>query len=68
MRMGNDRLKLYALIYQYLIEESQEEIKRSDKFKMIDEATDPLGLWLLVEETNKVKMISKVEAVTKMAA
>ena len=66
--MRNDRPKLYALIYQYLSEESQEEIKRSDKFDTIDEATDPLGLWLLVEETHKVNTISKVEAVTKMAA
>ena len=32
MRMRNDRPKLYALIYQYLSEESQEGIKRSDKF------------------------------------
>ena len=67
MRMRHDRPKLYALIYQYLSEESQEEIKRSDKFDTIDEATDPLGLWLLIEETHKVNLISKVEAVTKMA-
>ena len=36
MRMRNDRPKLFALIYQYLSDESQEEIKRSDKFKEID--------------------------------
>ena len=34
--MRNDRPKLYALIYQYLSEESQEEIKRSDKFDTSD--------------------------------
>ena len=50
-------IKLYALILQYLSEESLEEIKRSDKFEKIDEATDPLGLWLLVEETHKVNTI-----------
>ena len=66
--MRIDRPKLYALIYQYLSEESHEEIKRSDKFETIDKATDPLGLWLLVEETHEVNTISKVEAVTKMAA
>ena len=68
MGMRNDCPKLYALIYQYLSEGSQDEIKRSDKFKTIDEATDPLELCLLVEATHKVNTISKVEAVTKMAA
>mmetsp|Transcript_8146 Transcript_8146/g.11879 ORF Transcript_8146/g.11879 Transcript_8146/m.11879 type:complete len:557 (+) Transcript_8146:2397-4067(+) len=68
MRMRNERPKLYALILQYLSDESLEEIKRSDKFEAIDEATDPLGLWLLVEETHKVNTISKVEAMTRLAA
>lgn len=43
--MRNERPKLYALILQYLSDESLEEIKRSDKFEKIDEETDPLGLW-----------------------
>ena len=68
MKMRNERPKLYALILQYLSDESLEEIKRSDKFEKIDEETDPLNLWLLVEETHKVTSISKVEAVTKLAA
>ena len=68
MGMRNDRPKLYALIYQYLSEKSQEEIKWSDKFEKINEETDPEGLWLLVEATHKVNTISKVEAVTKLAA
>jgi len=46
MRMRNDRPKLYALILQYLSDESLEEIKRSDKYETIDDETDPLGLWL----------------------
>ena len=68
IKMRNERPKLYALILQYLSEESLEEIKRSDIFEAIDKETDPLRLWLLVEETHKVNSISKVEAVTKMAA
>lgn len=68
MRMRNDRPKLYALILQYLSDESLEEIKRSDKYETIDDETDPLGLWLLVEETHKVNTISKVEAMTRLAA
>ena len=66
--MRNNRLKLYALIYQYLSEKSQEEIKWSEKCETIYEATDPLVLWLLIEEMHKVNTISKVEAVTRMAA
>jgi hypothetical protein len=68
IKMQNERPKLYALILQYLSEESLDEIKRSDKFDKIDEETDPLALWLLVEETHKVNSISKVATVTKMAA
>ena len=68
MRMQNERLKLYALILQYLSDKSLEKIKCSDKFEEIDESTDPLGLWLLVEEMHKVNSISKVEAMTELAA
>ncbi len=68
LRMKNDRPKLYALILQYLSEESLDEVKRQDKFDEYDEATDPEGLWKLVEETHKVNSVSKVEAVTKMSA
>jgi len=66
--MHENRPKLFALIQQYLSEESLDEIKRSDKYEDIEEKTDPLELWLLVEETHKVNSISKVEVVTKMAA
>ena len=68
LKMHTDRPKLYALILQYLSEESADEIKRSDKYEEIDEKTDPLELWLFVEQTHKMNSISKVEAVTKMAA
>ena len=68
IKMRNEQPTLYALILQYLSDESLEENKRSDKFEKIDEETDPLGLWLLVEETHKVNSISKVEAITKLAA
>ena len=68
MRMRNDRRRLFVLILQYLSQESLEEIKRSDKYEKIDKETDPLGLWLLVEETHKVNTISKVDAMTHLAA
>lgn len=67
-RMRNERLKLYPLILQDLSDESLKEIKRPDKFEEIDKAIDPLGLWLLVEEMHKVNTISKVEAMTRLAA
>lgn len=65
--MQNKRPKLYALILQYLSDESLDEIKRSDTFDKIDKETDLLALWLLVEATHEVNSISKIEAVTKLA-
>ena len=67
IKMHQDCPKLYGLILQYLSEESLDEVKHEDKYEDIDNETDPLGLWMLVEETHKVNTISKVEAVTKMA-
>jgi len=40
LKMHADRPKLYALIMQYLSEESLDEIKRSDKFEDIEKKTD----------------------------
>jgi len=68
LKMHTDRPKLYALMLQYLSEESLDEIKRSDKWEDIEKKTDPLELWLLIEDTHKVNSISKVEEVTKLAA
>ena len=67
-KMKTDRSKLYALILQYLSEESLDEVKCQDNFEEVDETTDPEGLWKLVEETHKVTTVSKVEAVTKLSA
>jgi hypothetical protein len=67
-KMKENGPKLYGLITQYLSEESLDEVKRQDKWEEIDEAADPDGLWRLVEETHKVNTISKVIAVTKLAA
>mmetsp|Transcript_2609 Transcript_2609/g.3980 ORF Transcript_2609/g.3980 Transcript_2609/m.3980 type:complete len:661 (+) Transcript_2609:626-2608(+) len=68
LKMHTDRPKVYALILQYISEESLDEIKRSDKWEDIEKQTDPLELWLLIEETHKVNSISKVEEITKLAA
>ena len=67
-KMKSDRSKLYALILQYLSEESLDEVKRQENFEEVDKATDPKGLWKMVEETHKVTTVSKVEAVTKLSA
>jgi hypothetical protein len=66
--MEKDRPKLYALILQYLSDESLEEVKREDGWDDVEEATDPEGLWTFVEKTHKVNTISKVPTVTKMSA
>ena len=68
IKMNADWPKLYALIMQYLSDESLDEVKRVATFEDIKKATDPLELWKLVEESHKVNSISKVEAVTKLAA
>lgn len=67
-KMRENKPKLYGLIMQYLSDESKDEIKRQDKYDDIEKTADPEGLWRLVEETHKVTSISKVEAVTKLAA
>ena len=59
-KLNGNPPKLYGLITQYLSEESLDEIKRQDKWEMIDEAADPKGLWILVEETHKLNTISHV--------
>jgi len=44
-KMVADRPKLYALILQYLSEESLDEVKRSDKWEDIKKSTEPRDLW-----------------------
>jgi hypothetical protein len=66
--MKKDRLKLYALILQYLSEESLEEVKREDGWDDFEEAMDLESLWIYAEKTHKVNMISKEPTVNKMLA
>ena len=66
--MKNNRLKLYALLLQYLFDESLDKVKRSDKFEKVHQDTDPEGLWHIIEETHKVNTVSKVQPVAKKAA
>ncbi len=66
--MEKDRRKLYALILQYLSDESLEEVKHSDDWETIEQETDPAILWDVIESTHKINTISKVESVKKMAA
>ena len=35
---------------------------------MVDQETDPEGLWQIIEETHKVNTVSKVQSVMKKAA
>ena len=66
--MKNNRPKLYALLLQYLSDESLDEVKWSDKFEKVDQETDLEGLWQIIEETHKVSTVSKVQSVMKKAA
>jgi hypothetical protein len=66
--MLNNRAKLYAMIWQYLSQESKEEVKRSADYELIKNMRDAQGLWQTVEETHKVFMISRITAVIKKSA
>lgn len=52
-KLKENSLKHCGLITQYLSEESFDEVKRQDKWKAINQAADPVGLWRLVEATHK---------------
>jgi hypothetical protein len=66
--MVNNRPKLYAMIWQYLSQESKEEVKRSENYEVIKNTRDAQGLWNTIEETHKVFMISRIAAVIKKSA
>ena len=58
----------YALILQYLSDESLEAVKRQDNWDVIKRTTDAKGLWRLIQETHKVNSISQVASITKLTA
>jgi hypothetical protein len=66
--MINDRPKLYAMIWQYLSQESKEEVKRSADYEVIKNTRDAQQLWQVIEETHKVFTISCIAAVIKKTA
>jgi hypothetical protein len=66
--MINDRPKLYAMIWQYLSQESKEEVKRSADYEVIKNTRDAQQLWQVIEETHKVFTISRIAAVIKKTA
>jgi hypothetical protein len=66
--MINDRPKLYAMIWQYLSQESKEEVKRNADYEIIKNTRDAQGLWQIIEETHKVFTISRIAAVIKKTA
>ncbi len=66
--MLNNRPKLYAMIWQYLSQESKEEVKRSQDYEMIKNTRDAQGLWNTIEETHKVLTSSRIAAVIKKSA
>jgi len=63
--MLNNRAKLYALIWQYLSQESIAEVKRHQDFEVIQANRDVQRLWKIIEETHKVFTISHIAAIIK---
>jgi 5,10-methylenetetrahydrofolate reductase len=46
------------MIWQYLSQESKDEVKRSAEYEQIKETRDVEKLWQVIEETHKVFTIS----------
>jgi hypothetical protein len=63
--MLNNRAKLYALIWQYLSQESIAEVKRHQDVEVIKANRDVQRLWEIIEETHKVFTISRIAAIIK---
>jgi hypothetical protein len=66
--MVNQHPKLYAMIWQYLSQESKDEVKRSAEYEQMKETRDVEKLWQVIEETHKVFTISRIAAVIKKSA
>ncbi len=66
--MMNNRAKLYAMIWQYLSQESIAEVKRHTDYEVIKTNRDVQRLWEIIEETHKVFTISRIAAVIKKTA
>jgi hypothetical protein len=66
--MVNQRPKLYAMIWQYLSQESKDEVKRSADYEQMKESRDVEKLWQTIQETHKVFTISRIAVVIKKTA
>jgi len=64
----NNRAKLYALIWQYLSQESMAEVRSHADYEVIKANRDVQRLWEFIEETHKVFTISRIAAVIKKTA
>jgi len=67
-RMKDDRPSLYAFIFSKLSRESEDEIKRTDKYGAWSKERDPLSLWLALKDLHLITTISKNSAVIRTQA
>jgi hypothetical protein len=58
--MVNQRPKLYAMIWQYLSQESKDEVKRSAEYEQIKETRDVEKLWQVIEELTKFSPLAEL--------
>jgi len=61
-------LRLYALIWQYLSQESMAEVKRHTDYEVIKTNQDMQRLWKIIEETHKVFTVSCIASGIKKTA
>jgi hypothetical protein len=63
-----DMPKLYALILQYLSDESLDAVQKEVGWAVVEQDANPEALWQLVEKKHKVHSASEVETAVKLAA
>ena len=63
--MKSDRTGLYAYILLHLSNESIDAMKLQNEWALADAGKDPLLLWLLIEATHRVGIVSRIPGVLK---
>jgi hypothetical protein len=67
-RIKRDIPKLFALMLQYLSDESLEAVQRQKDWDDVENQNNAEKLWKYIEETHKISTISQVALITKLSA
>ena len=64
-KMLENRPNFYAYLEQHLSRESLDEVRKSEYYQRIDDAKDPLALWLTIKKTHEIATDSGVHVFRK---